>query len=549
MFKKKITIVIPVKDDEYYDNFVKILNFNLDYILKKIFELDLQNVFKILLIDYGSKKPISNYIYINPKFKKNIKSLYLNHKIFFKINQDKKERMNVSIAHNLGLINTKTEYCFLSHADQLYSKTFFLNLNAFINNKFINNEKTNNAILYIPRKFLDQKIFSTFPNEEAIDHYFENLNFVVQKWKNDQYYYGGGHSGWFGRTENFKKCNGMKEDLIISEKIGIIASDAESFARFSQKYQFYDSSNFGIFSFRFPYNFSPNRNKYLLKRLDPLFVDNPFKKKKWGLRKYNLSNTNFVYKKFKTENLSFYQDLKNDNLISFFKNLRIFVKSEYISKKFSANINDIFLRKIIIELIKRTKTTTYLEYGFSEHSYLSLIGSYFKGINLLGSDTKIDLEKNKIHERYYKILQFFNTSVLTYRYGMTKLISYYNKNFTHKILDYIPKQKNSTIVLIADQDTNFKNLIKGLNKNKEFISIIITKNNKKFTILKNNYKIISNNYNYTFYVSKKILEKNLEKLITIQGKKLYSAILYYIITIIFRFFFNKNTKMIKSEIY
>jgi hypothetical protein len=180
-----------------------------------------------------------------------------------------------------------------------------------------------------------------------------------------------------------------------------------------------------------------------------------------------------------------------------------------------------------------------LEYGFNGHSYLSLIGSYFKGINLLGSDTKIDLKK-KIHERYYKILQFFNKSSLTYRYGMTKLISYHNKNFTHKIFDYIPKQKNSTIVLIADQVTNFKNLIKELNKNREFISIIIIKYNKKFTILKNNYKIVSSNYNYTFYVNKKILNKHLEKFIAIQVKKNHCAKLYYIITIIFRFFFNKK---------
>jgi len=542
MFKKKITIVIPVKDDEYYDNFVKILNFNLDYILKKIFELDLQNIFKILLIDYGSKQPISNYIYISPKFKKNIKSLYLNHKIFSKINQDKKERMNVSIAHNLGLINTKTEYCFLTHADQLYSKTFFLNLKAFVENKFMSQKKTSNSILYIPRKFLDEKIFTTLPNEQAIDHYFENLNFAVQRWKNDQYYTGGGHSGWFGRTENFIKCNGMKEDLVISEKKGIIASDTESFARFSQKYQFYDSSNFGIFSFRFPYIFSPNRNKYLLKRLDPLFVDDPFKKKRWGLKKYVLTNTDFIYKKFIIKNSYFYKNFKDDHLISFFKKLRIFTKSEYVSEKFTETYSYIFLRKIIIELIRRTKTTTYLEYGFNGYSYLSLIGAYFKGINLLGSDMTIDLNKKRIHERYYKILQFFNKDPLTYRYGMTKLISYYNKNFSHKIFDYIPTQENSSIILIADQSGNLKNLVKNLIRNKQLISIVIIKNNiKKFTVLKKYYKIISSNYNYTFFINKKILGKDLEKFITINGKKFYSAILYYIATVIFRFFFNKKS--------
>ena len=78
---------------------------------------------------------------------------------------------------------------------------------------------------------------------------------------------------------------------------------------------------------------------------------------------------------------------------------------------------------------------------------------------------EIDLNKKRIHERYYKILQFFNKDPLTYRYGMTKLISYYNKKFSHKIFDYIPRQENSSIILIADQNSNLKNLLKKLIKN------------------------------------------------------------------------------------
>jgi hypothetical protein len=124
---------------------------------------------------------------------------------------------------------------------------------------------------------------------------------------------------------------------------------------------------------------------------------------------------------------------------------------------------------------------------------------------------------------------------------MTKLISYYNKNFSHKIFDYIPTQENSSIILIADQSGNLKNLVKNLIRNKQLISIVIIKNNiKKFTVLKKYYKIISSNYNYTFFINKKILGKDLEKFITINGKKFYSAILYYIATVIFRFFFNKK---------
>ena len=75
-----------------------------------------------------------------------------------------------------------------------------------------------------------------------------------------------------------KKFGGLKEDLILNDKNKIISADLEFYQRYSQHHNFYDSSNFGIFAYRYPYVFSKERNQKLLKRMPPIKIDRPVKK-------------------------------------------------------------------------------------------------------------------------------------------------------------------------------------------------------------------------------------------------------------------------------
>ena len=246
--QKLITIVIPSRNDNYYSNFSSIINFTINYSLSKIYQLNLENIFEILLIDWSSNKRLNKDISIPKKFKKSLKVVY--------VKGDSKKRFNVSEAQNFGLRITKTKYCFLAHADQIYSKTFFLNLSSYVNNKYLDKKETEKSILYIPRRFIDENFFSHFLSEKTVDEYFNSLSFVTQKWKNDSYYVGAGQSGWFGTKKILEKYGGLKEDLILENKKDIISADQEFYQRFSQYINFYDSSNFGIFAFRYPYFFS-----------------------------------------------------------------------------------------------------------------------------------------------------------------------------------------------------------------------------------------------------------------------------------------------------
>ena len=208
--QKKITIVIPTRNDDFYDNFSSIVNFTINYSLSKIYQLKLQNIFEILIVDWSSEKRLNKEIYIPKRFRKNIKIVFVNKKLFKK---NQRNRFNVSEAQNFGLNLTKTQYCFLAHADQIYLKSFFLNLTHYVKNQYLSKKKTENSILYIPRKFIDENFFSHFISENTIDEYFENLSFVTQKWKNDQFFVGGGQSGWFGDKKILQKIWGTKRGL------------------------------------------------------------------------------------------------------------------------------------------------------------------------------------------------------------------------------------------------------------------------------------------------------------------------------------------------
>ena len=82
--QKKITIVIPTRNDDFYDNFSSIVNFTINYSLSKIYQLKLQNIFEILIVDWSSEKRLNKEIYIPKRFRKNIKIVFVNKKLFKK---------------------------------------------------------------------------------------------------------------------------------------------------------------------------------------------------------------------------------------------------------------------------------------------------------------------------------------------------------------------------------------------------------------------------------------------------------------------------------
>ncbi len=500
--QKQITIVVPTRNDEYYNNFSTIINFIINYSLSKIYELNLENIFEILLIDWQSDQNINKDIYIPKKFRKNIRIVHVSKN---SKNKKLKERFNVSEVQNFGLKITKTKYCFLAHADQIYSKSFFLNLTNFVKNKYLSKDKTEKYILYIPRKFIDENFFSNYISEKTIDEYFENLGFVNQKWKNDQYFVGGGQSGWFGTKNVLQKFGGLKEDLILKNGKEIISADLEFYQRYSQYFNFYDSSNFGIFAYRYPYVFSKNRSQNLLKRMPPVKIDKPIKKK--------LNKKKFIIEKLNNKVLN--NKLKipefNSTQSKFFR----FKKYYYYSKiEIKDKLNEdekinFVIRDFLTKEIFHSKIITYLEYGYIGSSIISVIGNVFKGIDILAADFAYKFSNQKVHDRLFKLANYFHISKRVERYGKTKLLSFDDVNQSEFIFSYIPKEKLKTIMTVNPFKINKNKFKNYINKNNKFFyCIIFTSQSDKFNFL-NKHFIKKHLYKSAYiYFHKSITDKD-----------------------------------------
>ena len=521
--QKKITFVIPTRNDDYYDNFASIINFTINYSLAKIYQLKLQNIFEFLLVDWSSEKRLSNEIYIPKKYRNSIKIVFVDKKA---INKNHRDIFNVGEAQNFGLNLTKTQYCYLAHADQIYPKSFFLNLTHFVKNQYLSKKKTENSILYIPRKFIDENFFSHFISENTIDEYFENISFVNQKWKNDQFFLGGGHSGWFGTKKILQKFGGLKENLILENKKEIVASDAEFYQRYSQHHNFYDSSNFGIFAYRYPYVFSEKRNKSLLKRMPPIKIDKPIKRKikkrKYQIDKFNNKLTNKYYKlpKFTLEKKKFFT----------IKKYIYCIKTEILDKLNEDQKVNFIVREFLVDLIYSSKIIAYMEYGYSGSSIISVIGNIFKGIDILAADFTYKFQKQKVYKRLFKLAHYFHSSKNINRYGKTKLLSFDKIEQSKFIFSYLPKEKLKSIIFINPLKIKFDLFKKLIIQNKNFIyCLIINCENQKFNFLNEFFIKKSLSENTYVFLNKSILKDEKNKVFNIinNHKENYNLKFYF----------------------
>ena len=146
--RNKLSIIITGRNDEYYKDFLEKTSFNLNYTLKSLYDLKIDKFIEIIFIDWGSKKKLSENLFINTKYKSKIKFYNVNNKITSK-EKDHDRRINTSKAHNLGVRLSKSNFCLLSHSDQIYPKYCLRNIYNLINGKIISKSTINsNYICY-----------------------------------------------------------------------------------------------------------------------------------------------------------------------------------------------------------------------------------------------------------------------------------------------------------------------------------------------------------------------------------------------------------------
>ena len=494
---KKLSIIITGRNDDYLKDYILKTSYVLNHTLETIYKNKLEKYFEIIFVDWGSKKLMSDVLFIEKKYRKFIKFYYVPKNIANK-EIDYKRRINTSRAHNLGIRKSNSEFCLLSHSDQIFPSYVLKNLKNFISGNLIDKKIFDKSYIYIPRKYLSYDFFKNFPSSNMIERYFKNINFSLHKWKNPSFLIGGGWGGILAKKKIFENLEGLKEDYYISRDEGQISPDLEYHERSAKKFDSIDASNFGIFTYRF-FEKNNNREKNLVKRLFPYDTSNQ-NNLNWGLNKKSIKNKKIQNnKKIIPKDLDFKEILKNLDIKNDLKFIAA-VSSE--NRLYDLKLEIVYL----FYIIKYFKIYGYLEFFVENDRIFKIISSLFGGIEAYKVRIKKYVKSQKISSDFQTL-----NSLRNIRIGYTKVCSYNNYKDCMNIFKFTSPEKNSLLIKVDLNSKYSSEIIKKLNYMKSKISFILI--NKDFNIsnkFDKNYKVIVDKKNFSFLVNKRIYKPNMK---------------------------------------
>lgn len=258
----KISIIIHGRDDEYVANFVEMLSFTVNFLMKGVCSQKLQERIELVLVDWGSE------ISFIPKILRSVQldgsaiinGHYVDSHSVKKLDGD--VPYHISKAVNFGMRRAKGEFLLVLSGNNLIPELDLLKLVSILDNRERFLPNINEIYGILPRRILPHPIAGSF-SIKRINNYFNNLslsgfscNFKINS--------GGGGSGLLFQKSLIEKANGL------SEQSGFYGwNDAEIFYRLIQFTDVIDLGNFGLCGFKFwRNNESPNISKRRLEFLN-----------------------------------------------------------------------------------------------------------------------------------------------------------------------------------------------------------------------------------------------------------------------------------------
>ena len=289
--KKKLSIVITARNDNYIDHFINRLEFSINYFLYNTDKLGLLKSIEFIVIDWGSEKNISQDFSV-------IKKSYRDNIVFIELtkNESLKHSRNVlggfftEKAVNLGIANSSGNYVLVTQHDTIFSISSIRNIFSLINDKVFNEN-----FIWIPRKYINYQFYSANPNFNDLDRYISRTFFSKLKFENLQLQNGGGASAVLFGKKNFIISQYLDENA--ATKGYFSGSDIELLKRVSIKFNHLDSSSFGIYGLKLPRaQLTGTKIEYIKKLIKKNYA---FKYSKDSYKKKILTKINFNVTKCK----------------------------------------------------------------------------------------------------------------------------------------------------------------------------------------------------------------------------------------------------------
>ena len=466
-----LSIVTINKNDEYQKNQIKRTKFILNYFIYSLKKMNALNKVEYIIVDWGSKEPLSNYFYDEISKCSAIKFINIPEK------ETKKSKLNFdhSKASDIGINSSSGEHVMLTGSDQFFPLSVFNNMLNIL-------EKpetfgiSGDEYKLVPRKFLQDDFFIYDENMEKVDQYFQKLSHSMLPLAPDfQMNDGSGAGGTILKKKQWSQIGGIKDteqhnrgqDLVIFHETSEICSHI-------------DTATFGFFLLKLPRSESGFRQTHIKKLKNPLNYLK-FDKDESLINSKNIeivSSLNLPKKKLNIEeqlSLKKEQDLTIKEIIKTTIECSIFT----VFSKINLKSQDIFFILNMKSIIETNKLKNVILDEAQSLRFISYLSSYFPDMTffiITESKKYTPLELLKLRNA------FVCRTKIHRHYGYVKLL-----NFDHYDFESIKKYQNCCIIQDFSSNTNklpfFKKIISSikisairkLNDNSKTISYDIEK--------------------------------------------------------------------------
>jgi hypothetical protein len=523
---KLLSIITVARNDNYFQGYLSRLEYVYNYTLKNIIDLNYLDIVDFNIVDWGSKKNLSEEISIfYEKGIKNIKFLNISDEFAAKKNKLCNGQMFIEFAEQLGFTQLNSKFVLTHPGDQFLSKNSLMNLINFLKNQ---KESNLNKMYILNRNILPIDFARKKISYNYLDRFLNNMNSFNSLINSNRVYSGGGMGGFLAKKEIFENIGGLKN--INLENRGYFSfSDNDIIKRANKFYQNETLIEKGIILNKFPYTKSGSRTKVQQKAL---FIKDNLKK--ITLNRLDKKNISVKFGKFNKKNINEksiyvnflrqYSNVKN-NRFTFYDLINAISDLNHNEK------TDLNFAIVLNKLLRRLNCLGYFEiysYSINRINSISRSNPFLEIYSILKSKFFFSTTK-----KWIKLMARFDSIHKTnLRITDQKLIN-------NNLFNEIPGEGFSNIVLI-DQ---FKD-------NNEEIQILQNIKVMKFRISllfvnKNNYRLCKRIDQYKEYAYLTIFKEfriyiNSE----IKSKKFRNEIKHFLLNNNFNFFKNFFIKIL-----
>ncbi|MHB1687860.1 MAG: glycosyltransferase [Ignavibacteriaceae bacterium] len=390
---KLVTIIVQGRNDGYMGNFEWRLYTNLNKLSQVIHELGLVDEVQIILVDWGSEKPLANVLTLSEEAKNCLEFVHVPKSIATKYNKDSEYSMVHAI--NTGIKRAEGKYVLFCDGDTYIPVETMKNLVVNLRRGCIGKLDLRKSLFMASRYHIPKTFQTSAPSLPGIDKYIKENHHSFNHDKINLTNFIGTATAYLMLKELWFECRGFDESLIYWGWF-----DIDLFHRIKSKYDIYDLEDFGMPFYHLEhYSNSKNRD---------MKAENPRKVNPASMPKYFAPNNDswgLLDEDINIEKL-------NRKPITAKKD----ISSSELNNIIPPEIKDDEFYNEIVDLAKKKEVRTVLEIGSSSGG--GSTEAFVKGLRQNPGNPKMfcmEISKNRFAElkkRYEteKFVQCYNVS-------------------------------------------------------------------------------------------------------------------------------------------